>query len=160
MSSMNFRKKNNMTKAEKFAKLNGIHWHEELPYDRDNKYRYQCSCGGGDYNQENFNEYYRGTNPLFLDAKSILEVMNKRKDYKKFQHNNKNEIFVLYNEVWSDSCFSLISFEAAINEYYIIHPEKLLDAAIKFCEENPPVTSTEVWTNIPFIGCECKEKKK
>lgn len=120
-----------MTKAETFCRLNNIHWHKQhLPISKDYQNVGKCDCGYFARNQETMD------NPTFQNTESIIEVMNKRRDYKKFQFFNKDKIFILYNQIWSDSCFSMISFEAAIKEYYVINSDELLDESINFCEDN------------------------
>ena len=61
-----------------------------------------------------------GYYPDFEDAKSILEVMKKRIDWSNFVKS--------YGSWGEVDTFSI---------YYILNPDKLLDEAIKFCEENP-----------------------
>ena len=106
-----------MTNAEKFAKLNGIHWHEwRIAGTYDGDIFYYCKCG-----QQSGHEL----EITFSDAKSILEVMKLRKDYRGF-------VRVIGDDFGKQGRIS----EFFIEDYYILNPDKLLDEAIKFCEEN------------------------
>jgi hypothetical protein len=78
-----------MTKAEQFAKLNGVEWY----------------C------------YYS-------DAKSILEVIDKRPDGKLFYA----------KLMYSGDNVEAIDDDGYIDRDYILNPDKLLDEAIKWCE--------------------------
>jgi len=98
-----------MTNSEKFAKLNGIQWHEPNKRMIDECIACGLSC-----------KVCRDQNPTFTDAKSILEIMMKRKD------------FYLFLRRLSDIHFG---YTNNINIDYIINPDKLLDASIEWCEE-------------------------
>jgi hypothetical protein len=103
------RKDQEMNKSEKFARLNGIEWQEG----------YTIWPSEDKANSQGFypRTHVKGNNPTFTDAKSILEVMMKREDWNKFY---KDKL------VWS---------YAAIQIDYILNPDKLLEEAIKWCEE-------------------------
>ena len=107
-----------MTNAEKFAKLNGIHWHEwRIAGTYDGDIFYYCKCG-----QQSGHEL----EITFSDAKSILEVMQKRDDFGDFLHTKVGHITTpTRNEQY-----------AYVEIYYVYNPDKLLDEAIKFCKEN------------------------
>lgn len=107
----------NKIKIEQFCKLNGI---KEIEY-------VQAIHSG--------NTYYDF--PQFNDVKSIIQVMKKREDYKQFQFYHRDTIFVLYNQKWSNSFFSLLSFDCAIKEEYIINSKKLFNKAYDWCKEHP-----------------------
>ena len=96
-----------MTPAEEFAKLNEVHWHQGNMYLNR---RFGCSeCGSNE------------PNPTYSDAKSILEVCMKWKDYKKF-----------IKKVGGSGMWSWVRTE------YILNPDKLLAEAITFRKENKP----------------------
>ena len=95
-----------MTKAEEFAKLNGIE---------------KISCLA-----LNSGETIYLYPSEFRDAKSILEVMEKRNDFGNFLHTKVGHITTpTRNEQY-----------AYVEIYYVYNPDKLLDEAIKFCKEN------------------------
>ena len=117
-----------MTNAEKFAKLNGIHWHDWIQEGEIDSPIFHCSCSP--------QKPYRVSDPrcrcipvhghpTFTDAKSILEVMKLRKDYRGF-------VRVIGDDFGKQGRIS----EFFIEDYYILNPDKLLDEAIKFCKEN------------------------
>ena len=118
-----------MTNAEKFAKLNGIHWHDWIQEGEIDSPIFHCSCSP--------QKPYRVSDPrcrcipvhghpTFTDAKSILEVMMKHKKWNMFCRIIGTVEFEEVNNEWANE----------ICLYYILNPDKLLDEAIKFCKEN------------------------
>ena len=98
-------------KAEKFAKLAGIHWHE---IHKENEY-FVCSCGRIWLQAAITAKEMFHTNPTFSHPEEVLEVMCKREDYWVF---------------WD----SLRTNATMIDIEYIIQQDALLDAAIEFLE--------------------------
>ena len=117
-----------MTLAERFAKMNGIEWHDLTHLQG---YEYTCECGVA-YNvfdprcidltiaQHNKN------NPTFSDAKSILEVMQKRDDFGDFLIQKVGKLHLAE----SDKLYAYVEI------YYVYNPDKLLTEAIKWCEQH------------------------
>jgi len=104
-----------MTPAEEFAKLNNL-WHEVIEsHDFGYEGYTKCSCGRKDCHK---------FNPIFSDAKSILEVMMKRKDWNLFS--------TCIGSAWYDGC----GYTNKIEIGYILNPDKLLTAAIEWCREH------------------------
>jgi len=101
-----------MTKQEKFAKLNGIEWQES----------YTIWPSEDKANSQGFypRTHVKGNNPSFTDAKSILEVMGRRDDWYKFV---------------DQLAFNSNDFLYKFIEFYIFNPDRLLEIAIKWCEE-------------------------
>ena len=100
-----------MTKAEQFAKLNGIEWNTTDPSH---------------------------INPFFTDAKSILEVMMKRKDWDEFlKIIGWDSINKIIKSVKADvlDCEVTIHGVDVMQLEYILNPDKLLDAATEWCEK-------------------------
>lgn len=88
-----------MTKAERFARLNGIEWSKlQINTDGLNCHRLQPN------------------NPTYADAKSILEVLMDRDDWEEFV----------------PSIGTFVGGIAHIHIYYIRHPDKLLEEAVKY----------------------------
>lgn len=102
-----------MTKAEQFCKLNGIEWYE------DKTTKEKCKCG-----EVTFLSNPADRNPTFTDAKSILEVMMKM---------IKRKDCIDFIEKRVGTRIGLIPY---IHLHFILNPDKLLDEAIKFCEEH------------------------
>jgi hypothetical protein len=107
-----------MTQREQFAKLNGIKWHRMSVTDGARS----CSCGVSG-NLETI--FQHACNPTFSDAKSILEVMKARNDYRGF-----------VRAVGDDFGKSGRISEFFIEDYYILNPDKLLTEAINWCEQH------------------------
>lgn len=96
----------NQTKAERFAKLNGIEWNEGKTKKE------KCSCG-----EVTFLSNPTDQNPTFTDAKSILEVMeNRLEDPWKFIE-------------WISGKVTSLGWT-----YWVKNPDKLLDEAVSWCE--------------------------
>ncbi len=111
-----------VTNAEKFAKLNGIEWHEyEWVYIDESLRRGHYLCEGCGHETMDFQK----ENPTFTDAKSIIEVMMKREDWDLFSTRIGN--------AW----YAGNGYTNKIDIYYVQNADKLLDEAIKWCEENP-----------------------
>lgn len=115
-----------MTNAEKFAKLNGIEWHW---WKKDENNYYYCTCSPKKrYNISDprlgYNSNPVHNHPTFTDAKSILEVMMKREDWRMFCRT--------IGTVWH----SEEDYEDDICIYYILNPDKLLKEAVKWCDEH------------------------
>lgn len=114
-----------MTREEmcrEFCELNGMHWHEDIQDIENGKLIgypvWVCNCG------------YRSTFPppnhTFSDAKSILEVMDKRTDAKLFYA----------NLIYSGNVEG-IDDDGLIPREYILNPDKLLSVALDWCREHP-----------------------
>ena len=114
-----------MTREEmckEFAELNGMHWHEDIQDIENGKLIgypvWVCNCG------------YRSTFPppnhTFPDAKSILEVMDKRADAKLF-----------YCSLIYASGYDENDDDGYIDRDYVLDSDKLLSAALEWCREHP-----------------------
>jgi hypothetical protein len=104
--------------AEKFAKQNGIEWHdwEDRPIGYKNQY-YKCSCGiMGCFNK----------NPTFSHPEEVLAVCQKWDDYRAF-------IVKLVSELKDDGTLS--DMVKSFIETYITTPNKLLEAAVEWREK-------------------------
>lgn len=106
-----------MTREEickEFCELNGMHWHEDIQDIENGKLIgypvWVCNCG------------YRSTFPppnhTFPDAKSILEVMMKREDWKLF-------ITIIVCDLYT------------FIHKFVLSSDKLLAAALEWCREHP-----------------------
>ena len=101
--------------AEKFAKQNGIEWHdwEDRPIGYKNQY-YKCSCGiMGCFNK----------NPTFQHPEEVLAVCQKWDDYDDFI------------ESLTDKCrfygWTPEELLARFIKLYITTPNKLIEAAVE-----------------------------
>lgn len=96
--------------CREFCDLNGIKWHHVTV--EDNKLS-RCSCGltGCIARIE-----CPKNNPDFPDAKSVLEVMMKREDWRRFQG-------------------SLCLFPEVVPVEFIMDSDKLLQKAVEWCRE-------------------------
>lgn len=102
-----------VSKAEQFAKLNNIHRHEfEFISDQSG---YKCGVCGE-------KTKYAYDYPRFSDAKSILEIMQKRDDF---------GVFIC--QVGKIKLNGEAEVNAYLEIYYILNPDKLLDEAIEWC---------------------------
>jgi hypothetical protein len=125
-------KERKMTPAEEFARLNKIHWHErvEIPeHEKDGiKYtkHWTCSCRKDLLYFSNLGVHIEQSNPTFLDAKSILEVMMKRDD---------KEQFLAWIGMYGQGGFECPEASEWIEEYILNQDNKLLTEAIEWCRK-------------------------
>lgn len=96
---------------KEFAELNNIHWH-----DVDCKIL-RCKCGVKG----------QSANPKYTDVKSIMEVMDKRKDGKLFY------AVLMYGD---NPNVEAIDDDGYIDRDYILNPSKFLIQAIEFCRKH------------------------
>lgn len=99
-----------MTNAEKFCKLNGI-----------KPIMGAYTAGAYQYDYPDF------------DAKSILEVMDKRPDGKLFYA----------HLMYSGDNVEAIDDDGYIDRDYIKNPDKLLEVAVEWCEEHNVIDENE-----------------
>jgi hypothetical protein len=105
--------------CKEFTELTGGHWHEEL-YPEDHFHIMQCSCGATAYrNFVNWNQTY--DNPV-----DVLKVMENMSCYTIFIEYLMKSIYHPYQPIQS-----VISF----TQWYIIKPDAILKAAVKFLKE-------------------------
>jgi hypothetical protein len=116
-----------MEQAKKFCALNGIEWHEITNLNVPIFDYLICTCGEKLFTFE-VTPHCNHFNPTFTDAKSIIEVMEKRDDFMDFV--NSYAVGLAYCDRQGKYLGGSIYIE------FILNPDELLGKAIMFCQEN------------------------
>jgi hypothetical protein len=117
-----------MNLAEKFAKQNGIEWHEvkvkgQMLYGGV-KREWVCSCGAIFSYEETFERHLKARNPTFSHPEEVLAVCMKWDDYRPF-------ILSINGNIHDQDGFKI---DWMIPLSYITTPGKLLEAAVEWRE--------------------------
>ena len=114
--------------CREFCLLNGIEWHDVTI--EDNKLS-KCSCGMTGIMART--ECWKN-NPIFPDAKSILEVMMGREDWNSFSMTIGSNEYYAKNPCLMEKVHVLGCL--LVDLKYIMDSDKLLQAAVEWCREN------------------------